>query len=86
MEVQHIEGAAMAHTIRDEDLAPLSPVEKMELADLLYDTAQQQLEAVADPLTPQQRTEIELRVAADDAGQVESSPWSIAYSRLRQSL
>ncbi len=70
--------------IRDADLAVLSPVQKMELADLLYDTAQQELEAVATPLTPDQLREIDRRCAAIDAGETAVEPWDVTYRQLLQ--
>ena len=49
------------------DMTELSPYQKMELADVLYDTAQQELDAMISPLTPEQIREID-RLGCRDGG------------------
>ena len=73
----------MGVSIRDIDWAGLSPVQKMELADVLYDTAQQEMEAAAHPLTAEQLREVDRRVAAADAGGPAGEAWDGVYERLR---
>lgn len=68
------------------DIATLSPIQKMELADLLYDTAQQELEASSAPLTDEQGRQIERRVAAADRGELTGEPWEMVHDRLQRSL
>lgn len=66
------------------DMTTLSPHQKMELADVLYDTAQQELDAMMTPLTPEHIREIDRRIAAADAGEYTSEPWEAPYQRLQQ--
>lgn len=68
------------------DIATLSPIQKMELADLLYDTAQQELEALSAPLTDKQGREIERRATAADRGELTGEPWEAVHDRLQRSL
>jgi putative addiction module component (TIGR02574 family) len=76
----------MGIAIQDIDIAALTPVQKMDLADVLYDTAQQELEARSTPLTDAQLREIDRRVAAADAGALTGESWELVYDRLRRSV
>jgi putative addiction module component (TIGR02574 family) len=67
------------------DIATLSPIQKMELADLLYDTARQELEASSAPLTDEQKREVVRRVAAADRGELTAEPWDTVHNRLQRS-
>ena len=76
----------MGISIRDIELAALTPVQKMELADALYDIAQQQMEALTTPLSHEQIGEVQRRIGELDAGTVQGEPWDVARERLmRQS-
>lgn len=74
----------MDQRISEAAIAKLSPVQKMDLADVLYDIAQQEMEAVDGFLTGEQLAEIDRRTAAADAGEMASEPWDVVYARLRQ--
>jgi putative addiction module component (TIGR02574 family) len=73
----------MRISIQEIDIATLSPVQKMELADVLYDTAQQELEALTAPLTDEQLRELDRRIAAADRGELAGEPWDAVYERLQ---
>jgi putative addiction module component (TIGR02574 family) len=74
----------MSIPIQEIDIAALSPVQKMELADVLYDTAQQELEALTAPLTEEQLRELDRRIAAADHGKLGGEPWDAVYERLQR--
>jgi putative addiction module component (TIGR02574 family) len=74
----------MSISIQEIDIATLSPVQKMELADVLYDTAQQELEALTAPLTGEQLREIDRRIADADSGALVGEPWDAVYERLQR--
>ena len=76
----------MSISIQEIDIAALSPVQKMELADVLYDTAQQELEALTAPLSDEQLQEIDRRIAAADSGKLVGEPWEAVYERLRRQV
>jgi hypothetical protein len=44
------------------DIESLGPVERMELADVLYDSAIAEIEAVSSTLTPDELAEIDRRI------------------------
>ncbi|HEY4311652.1 MAG TPA: addiction module protein [Pirellulales bacterium] len=67
-----------------QDIAALSPVQKMDLADVLYDVAQQEIEALAAPLTDIQKNELDRRLAAADRGELVGEPWEAVFERLRR--
>lgn len=62
------------------DLAALSPVERMALADVLYDSAMQEIEAVE--LDPAEIAEIDRRLDALYAGTATLVPWAKAFAAL----
>jgi putative addiction module component (TIGR02574 family) len=72
--------------LHELDLSALSPVQKMDLADALYDSAQQELEAVAVPLTAEQLKEIDRRCIAVDAGELATEEWHVVHDRLQREL
>ena len=72
----------MSNSIQSVDLAGLSPVEKMELADVLYDSAVQEMEALMSPLTEPQRREVERRMADADAHPSLAEPWESVRDEL----
>ena len=74
----------MNPTIERLDLATLSPVEKMELADVLYDTAQQELEARTSPLSTDQMREVERRIDDADRDARRRVVWEGVYARLQR--
>ena len=73
----------MRFSIQEIDIATLSPVQKMELADVLYDTAQQELEVLTAPLNGEQLREIDRRIAAADTGELIGEPWDAVYERFK---
>lgn len=73
----------MTISIREIDIAALSPIQKMELADVLYDTAQQELEVLTAPLSGEQLCEIDRRIAAADRGELVGESWDAVYERLQ---
>lgn len=73
----------MSIPIQEIDIAALSPIQKMELADVLYDTAQQELQAMTAPLSDEQLRELDHRIAAADRGEIVGEPWETVYKRLQ---
>ena len=59
------------------DYSALSPIERIELADLLYDSAMRQIEAAQ--LSPEQLAELDRRIADVQSGNVEMMPWEGAW-------
>ena len=68
------------------DLSALSPVQRMDLADALYDSAQQELEAAAAPLSSKQLKELDRRCAAVEAGELATEEWQVVHDRLMREL
>ncbi len=64
------------------DIESLGPVERMELADVLYDSAMQAIEP--PNLTPEQIAEIDRRLDELHTGRARLIPWDQAYHRLMQ--
>jgi putative addiction module component (TIGR02574 family) len=62
------------------DIESLGPVERMELADVLYDSAMQQIEQPG--LTPEQVIEIDRRLHRLHSGHATLIGWEEAYQRL----
>lgn len=58
------------------DLAALSPVERIALADALYDGAMQEIERLR--LSPEQLAELDRRIAEVEHGRAALCPWSVA--------
>jgi putative addiction module component (TIGR02574 family) len=63
-------------------LSTLSPDQKMDLADMLYDSAQQEMEVATVPLTAGQLAEIDRRCAAVDAGELATQEWPVVHEKL----
>jgi putative addiction module component (TIGR02574 family) len=70
----------MAHMTKDFDFSQLSPVERILLAQDLWDSAREEAQAL--PLTTEQQAEIERRLAALDAGTMPAYPWDEVKQRL----
>jgi putative addiction module component (TIGR02574 family) len=66
------------------DFSSLTPVERIALADTLYDSAMQEIDAMAPQLTAEQLAEIDRRIADVETGRVELIPWDDVYARLLQ--
>lgn len=58
------------------DLASLSPIERIALADALYDGAMLEIEQLRLP--PKQLAELDRRIAEVEQGRVPLCPWSVA--------
>jgi len=58
----------------------LSPVERIALAETLYDSAMQEIEAMAAHLTREQLADIDRRIAEVEAGSVELIAWDEAQT------
>ena len=65
------------------DIESLDPVQRMELADVLYDSAMQAIEDGPD-LTPEQTAEIDRRIERLYTGNATLVPWDVACERLMQ--
>jgi putative addiction module component (TIGR02574 family) len=53
------------------DFSALTPVERIALADLLYDSAMQEIET----MSPKQLAEVDRRIADIETGKVERVSW-----------
>jgi putative addiction module component (TIGR02574 family) len=62
------------------DIEALGPAERMELADVLYDSAMEEIEQPS--LTPEQVIEIDRRLSRLHSGQATLISWDEAYQRL----
>ncbi len=62
------------------DFGALSPAQKMDLADVLYDAAQQEMEA--DTFTRSQLKEVNRRFARADRERDTGQPWPEVRDRL----
>lgn len=69
-------------TERRIDIESLNPVERMELADALYDSAMQEIEAA--PLTPDQLAELDRRIAQIESGEAATIPWEAVRGEFPQ--
>ena len=63
------------------DLESLDPVQRMELADVLYDSAMQAIED-HPPLTEDQIAELDRRITRLHSGQSTLLPWESIQARL----
>jgi putative addiction module component (TIGR02574 family) len=63
------------------DLTTLTPVQRMELADALYDSAMQEIESVEPLLTAEQRLELDRRLDRLHSGGATLVSWDDAYSQ-----
>lgn len=64
------------------DFSSLTPVERIALADTLYDSAMQEIEAMAPHLTPEQLAEVDRRIADVEAGRVDLIAWDDLHAEL----
>jgi putative addiction module component (TIGR02574 family) len=64
------------------DFSSLTPVERIALADMLYDSAMQEIDAMAPHLTPEQLAEIDRRIADVETGRVQLTPWEDVRAEL----
>ena len=64
------------------DIESLDPVERMELADVLYDSAMQAIET--SPLTSEQIAEIDRRLERLNAAETTLVTWDVACDELMQ--
>jgi len=62
------------------DLRSLPLGERIALAQELWDSIH--AEACAAPFTPEQLAEIDRRIAAADAGELQAEPWEQARARI----
>ncbi len=63
------------------DFSALSPEQRIALADLLYDSAMQEIDALAAQLSPKQLAEVDRRIAEIEAGKVELVAWDTVSVR-----
>lgn len=66
------------------DIAALTPVERIALADVLYDSAMQEIDELQHRISPDELAEIDRRIAKLDAGEETLVPWDDVYARLTQ--
>ncbi|QOV92105.1 addiction module protein [Humisphaera borealis] len=59
------------------DIAALTPVERMALADMLYDSAMQEI----GKLPPEEMAEMDRRISRLVSGEDASYPWSDVHAR-----
>jgi putative addiction module component (TIGR02574 family) len=64
------------------DFSSLSPIERIELADTLYDSAMQEIDALVPRLSPEQLAEVDRRLAVVAAGNVQLLDWDDIRPRL----
>jgi putative addiction module component (TIGR02574 family) len=62
----------------------LNPIERMELADALYDSAMQEIESADAWLTGEQQQELDRRISRLHAGDANLFTWNAAYEQLTQ--
>jgi putative addiction module component (TIGR02574 family) len=75
-ELSHSKGNwAMAVTMQKWGLEQLTPEDRLDLAQQLWDSAAADLQQT--PLTEAQRHELERRIAAADANPNEGIPWAL---------
>lgn len=66
------------------DIATLTPVERIALADVLYDSAMQEIDGLRHRISPDEPAGIDRRIAKLDAGEESLVPWDDVYARLTQ--
>ena len=64
------------------DVAALTPVERMALADALYDSAMHEINSAA--LSPEEAAEVDRRIARLESGEDRLVPWDEADDRRTQ--
>jgi len=72
---------AMTNALREE-LFKLSPAERLELVEEIWDSIADDAEALS--LTNEQREDLERRLAEADADPTGGSPWEEVRERIRQ--
>jgi putative addiction module component (TIGR02574 family) len=68
------------------DLAALSPVERIALADVLYDGAMQEIDGIAASFSPEELAELDRRIADVEQGRVELFKWDEIKGELLATL
>ena len=68
--------------IRPVDIAALSPVDRIALADALYDSAMQEIDQLQHHISPEELAEIDRRIAGLDASGSTLLPWNDVNARL----
>jgi putative addiction module component (TIGR02574 family) len=66
------------------DFTTLTPVERIALADALYDSAMQEIDAMVPQLTAEQLDDLDRRIGEVAAGHVELMPWDELHTQLNQ--
>jgi putative addiction module component (TIGR02574 family) len=66
------------------DFTTLTPVERIALADALYDSAMQEIDAMVPQLTAEQLADLDRRIGQVAAGQVDLLPWDDLHAQLNQ--
>ena len=64
------------------DFSALTPVQRIALADLLYDSAMQEIETMTPQLSPKQLAEVDRRIADIETGKVELVSWDDVPMRI----
>jgi putative addiction module component (TIGR02574 family) len=64
------------------DFSSLSPVERIALADTLYDSAMQEIDAMTPKLSSDQMAEVDRRIAEVKTGHVELIDWGQFHAEL----
>ncbi len=67
-------------SISSYDFSSLTPIQRMALADALYDSAMREIDAITPQLTAEQLAEIDRRIADVEAGQVDLMYWDDVYA------
>jgi putative addiction module component (TIGR02574 family) len=67
-------------------LAALSPVERIALADVLYDGAMQEIEGLTASFSPEELAELDRRIADVEQGRVELFDWDQVKGELLTGL
>ncbi len=66
------------------DFTTLTPVERIALADALYDSAMQEIDAMVPQLTAEQLDDLDRRIGEVATGQVDLLPWDDLHAQLTQ--
>ena len=72
----------MAQNTLRKELLQLSTVEKLKLVEELWDSIPEEADSL--PLTPEQREDLDLRLAKADADPNDGIPWEEARERIQQ--
>jgi putative addiction module component (TIGR02574 family) len=71
----------MTHTIKDFDFSQLSPSERIMLAETLWESVHDDVQAAT--LTDEQVAELDRRLAELQSGKVQGIPWETFRETLR---